>query len=76
MGTKFKRADWNNIVIVNDFEVKKFMLEHGLKTLRMYRTCYVNERNYCDWGFTVNNFNSDYYYQQKAISTKTITFRL
>lgn len=54
--------------------VLKAMKEEGLKTITMFHTTYVDHSNYQNYGYSVNNINSDYYYNQKIIEAKTQEF--
>jgi 3D (Asp-Asp-Asp) domain-containing protein len=56
--------------------VKEFMFTNDLHKLKLYVTAYVNHSNQQCWGFTKENVNSDYYKQQKTITTKTKVFTL
>lgn len=62
------------MIYVSEKAVKNFMLENGIKKIRMYITAYVNHYHQQCFGFCEENINSDYYLRQKTISRKTKTF--
>jgi len=66
----------DNLIFPTEKSVLDFMVKNKINKLRMYITAYVNESNYQDYGFSYNNINSDYYFRQKVISTKTRLFTI
>ena len=52
------------------------MKEEGIKKLKMFITAYVDHSNYQQWGWSLQNINSDYYFNQKSISNKIQVFTI
>lgn len=65
-----------NVIFPTEQSVLEYMKNRGLKRLRMYITAYVNHMNYQDYGYTLNNVNSNYYHSQQCIKSKTKQFVL
>jgi hypothetical protein len=52
------------------------MKKNNIKTATMYITAYVDHSGYQTYGYSAKNVNSDYYFKQKSINSKTKTFTL
>ena len=52
------------------------MQNNNIKSIVLYVTAYVDHSNYQQYGYTVNNINSDYYFNQKCIENKTKEFSI
>ena len=66
----------NNLIYPTEKSVLKYMREQSIKKLEMFITAYVDHSNYQQWGWSLQNVNSDYYFNQKSISNKTQTFTI
>jgi hypothetical protein len=66
----------NNLIYPTEKSVLNHMKEQGIKKLKMFITAYVDHSNYQQWGWSLQNVNSDYYFNQKCISNKTEVFAI
>ena len=64
------------VIYANEKSVLRAMEEAGIKEQVMFITAYVDHSNYHQWGFSVVNVNSDYYFAQDAITSRTKVFTL
>jgi len=64
----------DNLIFPTEKSVLDYMAKNKIKKMKMYITAYVNHSNYQDYGFSIKNINSDYYFNQKVISSKTKLF--
>jgi hypothetical protein len=62
------------MIYPTESSVKKYMKLAQINFIVMYVTAYVNEQNQQEFGYSIQNINSDYYFNQKIISSKTVTF--
>ena len=75
MEVKLKKSAYEEIIFRTESAVLEYMKEFNIKKLRLYITNYVNDSGYSDWGYTIKNINSDYFFNQKCIKTKTKLFK-
>ncbi len=66
----------NYLIYPTEKSVLKYMREQGVKKLEMFITAYVDPSNYQQWGWSLQNVNSDYYFNRKSISNKTQVFTI
>ena len=64
------------LIYPTEKSVLRYMREQGIKKLEMFITAYVDHSNYQQWGWSLENINSDYYFNQKCISSKTQIFTI
>ena len=64
------------IIYPSEKSVLKDMQHNNIKSIIMYITAYVDHSNYQQYGYTINNINSDYYFNQKCIGNKTKEFSI
>ena len=64
----------NILIYTTEKSVFKYMREQGIEKLNMFITAYLDHSNCQKWGWSLQNVNSDYYFNQKSISNKTQTF--
>jgi hypothetical protein len=65
-----------DIIYPSEKSVLKDMQNNNIKSIVLYVTAYVDHSNYQQYGYTVNNINSDYYFNQKCIENKTKEFSI
>ena len=65
-----------DIIYPSEKSVLKDMQDNNIKSIVMYITAYVDHSNYQQYGYTINNINSDYYFNQKCIGNKTKEFSI
>jgi len=65
-----------DIIYSTEKSVLKDMKENNIEEIDMFITAYVDHSNYQQYGYSINNINSDYYYNQKCIASKTEKFTI
>tara|TARA_R110000868_G_scaffold273393_1_gene532611 strand:- start:96 stop:308 length:213 start_codon:yes stop_codon:yes gene_type:complete len=63
-----------DMIYPTEKSVLKDMKENNIEEMDMFITTYVDHSNYQQYGYTINNINSDYYFNQKCIENKTQRF--